>query len=98
MRHLQPIIEERERCIQVFGEDWPEKPVCRPPYEAIHEFMTAMRTIQDDMLMWLMDEARSKPRPLEEVVRRILALNFAAMNTTSNVRILTMLYLCDTAF
>ncbi|OCH91784.1 cytochrome P450 monooxygenase [Obba rivulosa] len=63
-KHLKPIIEEREKSLRDFGENWPEKP--------------------NDMLMWLMEEARGRPEPLEAVIKRILALNFAAMNTSSN--------------
>lgn len=37
----------------------------------------------NDMLMWLMNEARGVERSLEGVARRMLAINFAAIHTTS---------------
>ncbi|EMD41691.1 hypothetical protein CERSUDRAFT_79328, partial [Gelatoporia subvermispora B] len=64
MKHLQPIIEEREKQVQEFGDDWTEKP--------------------NDMLMWLLDEAREKPHMLEAVVKRILMLNFAAIHSSAS--------------
>ncbi|EMD42274.1 hypothetical protein CERSUDRAFT_79865 [Gelatoporia subvermispora B] len=38
----------------------------------------------NDMLMWLMDEARGKPDALDAVVKRILTINFAAIHSSSN--------------
>jgi hypothetical protein len=38
---------------------------------------------QDDMLMWLMSEAKGVERSLEGVARRLLLVNFGAIHTTS---------------
>ncbi|KAH0837795.1 hypothetical protein J3R83DRAFT_5979 [Lanmaoa asiatica] len=29
MKHLAPIIEERQRCLDKYGNNWVDKPVCR---------------------------------------------------------------------
>ena len=39
---------------------------------------------QNDMLMWLMSEAKGAERSLEGVARRLLFINFAAIHTTSS--------------
>jgi hypothetical protein len=38
---------------------------------------------QNDMLMWLMTEAKGVERSIEGFARRLLASNFAAIHTTS---------------
>jgi hypothetical protein len=40
---------------------------------------------QNDMLMWLMSEAKGVERSLEGLALRLLAVNFAAIHTTSMV-------------
>ena len=39
---------------------------------------------QNDMLMWLMSEAKGVERSLEGVARRLLLVNFASIHTTSS--------------
>jgi hypothetical protein len=39
---------------------------------------------QNDMLMWLMSEAKGVERSLEGVARRLLMVNFASIHTTSS--------------
>ncbi|KAI0320027.1 cytochrome P450 [Amylostereum chailletii] len=63
MRHLAPIITERQRKLAEYGTEWEDKP--------------------DDMLMWLMEAATGEERSLTNLSRRILAINFAAIHTTS---------------
>lgn len=41
---------------------------------------------QNDMLMWLMSEAKGAERSPEGLARRLLLVNFAAINATSLVR------------
>ena len=41
---------------------------------------------QDDMLMWLMSEAKGVERSLDGLARRLLFLNFASIQTISAVR------------
>jgi hypothetical protein len=38
---------------------------------------------QNDMLMWLMSEAKGVERSTEGLARRLLAINFASIHTTS---------------
>jgi hypothetical protein len=38
---------------------------------------------QNDMLMWLMSEAKGVERSVEGVARRLLSVNFASIHTTS---------------
>jgi hypothetical protein len=42
-----------------------------------------MADSQNDMLMWLMTEAKGVERSIEGYARRLLATNFAAIHTTS---------------
>ena len=39
--------------------------------------------LQNDMLMWLMKEAKGVERSVEGLARRLLVVNFAAIHTTS---------------
>lgn len=46
-----------------------------------------MDSPQNDMLMWLIEEAAEKPeRSVRTIVQRLLATNFAAIHTSTNVR------------
>jgi hypothetical protein len=47
--------------------------------------MPSLMRVQNDMLMWLMDESKGVERSLEGLARRILVVNFAAIQSTSNV-------------
>jgi hypothetical protein len=40
---------------------------------------------QNDMLMWLMEEAKGVERSLEGLARRLLTVNFAGIHSTSLV-------------
>jgi hypothetical protein len=51
----------------------------RPLYRVFHYTADS----QNDMLMWLMSEAKGVERSLEGVARRLLAINFVAIHTTS---------------
>jgi hypothetical protein len=41
--------------------------------------------VQNDMLMWLMSEAKGIEKSLDGLARRMLAINFASIHTTSLV-------------
>jgi hypothetical protein len=83
MEFIRPIVEERFARMEEFGEDWDDKPVCRSaPLDVV--VITNAR-VQNDMLMWLMSEAKGVERSLEGLARRLLVVNFAAIHTTSNV-------------
>ena len=47
--------------------------------------MLSLMRVQNDMLMWLMGEAKGIERSLEGLARRMLVINFAAIHTTSLV-------------
>jgi hypothetical protein len=49
--------------------------------------------VQNDMLMWLMSEAKGAERSLEGLARRLLVVNFAAIHTTSLVSHTTNLFI-----
>lgn len=41
--------------------------------------------VQNDMLMWLMNEAKGVEKLLEGLTRRMILINSASIHTTSNV-------------
>ncbi|KAF9246259.1 cytochrome P450 [Melanogaster broomeanus] len=69
MEHLGPIIEERQKCLDKYGTTWADKPICR----------------SNDLLSWLMDKAEGSERTVKSLTKRILAANFAAICTSSNI-------------
>ena len=69
--------------MEEFGEDWDDKPVRRSALLNVNVVINAEE--QNDMLMWLMSEAKGVERSLEGVARRLLTVNFASIHTTSNV-------------
>jgi hypothetical protein len=56
----------------------------RPLYLLVSHYTT---DLQNDMLMWLMSEAKGVERSLEGVARRLLVVNFAGIHTTSLVSV-----------
>lgn len=83
LKHLRPIIEERQQKIEEYGMDYPDKPVSRSPSNGYYVRNSSF--LQIDMLSWLMDEAQGQERTTESLTRRILTLNFAAIHTSSMV-------------
>ena len=69
--------------MEEFGEDWDDKPVCWSALLPV-EVIVNVR-VQNDMLMWLMDEAKGVEKSLEGLARRLLVVNFTAIHTTSIV-------------
>ena len=50
-----------------------------------------------DMLQWLLEEARAKGTPFDNVVEKVLLVNFGAIHTSSGVRFFVSyfaLFLC----
>ena len=84
------MVEERFAKIEEFGENWDDKPVrAHISITYIHVIIHAEK--QNDMLMWLMSEAKGVERSLEGLARRLLEINFAAISSTflvSHVNIL----------
>ena len=77
------MVEERLAKIEEFGENWDDKPVRLPISPDIHVIIHAEK--QNDMLMWLMSEAKGVERSLEGFARRLLVINFAGLFSTSLV-------------
>jgi hypothetical protein len=76
------MVEERFARMEEFGENWDDKPVRRPTLDT---HVTINQEKQNDMLMWLMSEAKGVERSLKGFARRLLIINFAAIFTTSLV-------------
>ena len=76
------MVEERFAKMEL-GENWDDKPVRQPPSLDTHVIVHAEK--QNDMLMWLMSEAKGVERSLEGLARRLFVVNFAAIFTTSLV-------------
>jgi len=83
MEFIRPMVEERFARMEEFGEDWDDKPVRRSASLNANVMINVEE--QNDMLMWLMSEAKGVERSLEGLARRLLVINFAAIYTTSIV-------------
>ena len=85
MELIEPMVKERFAKIdELGGETWEDAPVRGPVSSkkiVIHEVRQ-----QNDMLMWLMSEAKGVERSLEGLARRLLMVNLAAIHTTTSVR------------
>jgi hypothetical protein len=79
---IRPVVEERFAKMEEHGEDWGDKPVCWTVY-LVSPITRLIADPQNDMLMWLMSEAKGVERSVEGVARRLLAINFASIHTTS---------------
>ena len=77
------MVEERFAKMEEFGETWDDKPVRRPTSLGTHVIIHVEK--QNDLLMWLMSEAKGVERSVEGLARRLLEINFAAIFTTSLV-------------
>jgi hypothetical protein len=85
MEFIRPMVEDRFARMEEFGEDWDDKPVRRStPLNVIVAIITNAR-VQNDMLMWLLSEAKGIERSLAGLARRMLVINFVAIHSTSNV-------------
>jgi hypothetical protein len=77
---IRPMVEERFAKMEEYGEDWDDKPVCQTIVWYLSHYMADS---QNDMLMWLMSEAKGVERSVEGLARRLLLVNFAGIHTTS---------------
>jgi hypothetical protein len=84
MRHLVPIIQDRQRHIDEYGKDWVDKPVSRA-CQCFTQIISTNSHPQNDMLAWLMDEARGEEKSLRNLTLRVLIVNFSAIHTTTMV-------------
>ena len=83
MEFIRPMVEERFARMEEFGEDWDDKPVRRS--SSLSASVVVNAELQNDMLMWLMSEAKGVERSLGGLARRLLLVNFAGIHNTSNV-------------
>jgi len=82
---LRPIIEERLAKIEELGETWDEAPVCPAGLLSISSFVIHTKGLQNDMIMWLINEAKGVEKSLDGLARRMLMINFASIQTTAYV-------------
>ncbi|KAI9440521.1 cytochrome P450 [Lactarius indigo] len=59
------------------------KPMVEERFARMEEFGKDWDDKPNDMLMWLMDDAKGAERTLEGLAQRLLVVNFAAIHTTS---------------
>jgi hypothetical protein len=81
---IGPIVTERFAKMEELGESWDDVPVrilTSTGVSIVHEM-----EIQNDMLMWLMSEAKGVEKSLDGLARRMLFMNLASLHTTSRVR------------
>jgi hypothetical protein len=76
---IKPLVEERFAKMEEYGEDWDDKPVCQTIVPGISHHTADS---QNDMLMWLMSEAKGAERSAEGLARRLLFINFASIHST----------------
>ena len=78
--------------VEIHGEEWEDKPVSTPcPLRkgfvyVSRELRCRLLSLQRDLLQWLLDEARAKSTPFDNVVEKVLLVNFGAIHTSSGVR------------
>ena len=84
MAFIEPIVKERFAKLDELGETWEDAPVRDrdPVYVSVVQEVHK----QNDVLMWLMKEAKGVERSVEGLARRLLLVNFASIHTTSLVR------------
>ena len=89
MAFIEPIVKERFAKMDELGETWEDAPVRDPV--PVYLLLVHGADKQNDMLMWLMKEAKGVERSLEGLARRLLLVNFASIHTTALVRSLSCL-------
>ena len=80
---IRPTVEERFAKMEEYGEDWDDKPVCRTIVLVSIPLYDYMADSQNDLLMWLMAEAKGVERSVEGLALRMLTIKFSAIHTTS---------------
>jgi len=77
--HLGPVIDARRAMVE-HGANKAKQPVLSPSFD---------RWIKPDLLQFLMDSAMGEKAGTDELVSRVLMVNFAALHTTSLVIIIS---------
>lgn len=97
MKYLHRLIDDRRQYLSSTYDGSPEKPVrsVLSSLPSTHRVLNVV--IQNDLLMWLMEEAKGDEQSDRNLALRVLALNFAAIHTTSMVRS-SFFVSCSTAF
>jgi hypothetical protein len=62
------------------------------PYTVPSLFFVYAKSAQNDVLMWLMSEAKGVEKSLEGLTRRMLLVNFVSFHTTANVSCLPRVF------
>jgi len=70
-----------------YGADYSDKPVSRLEDSALESEYMALWALQNDFLMWAIEGAKGEEKTPLRLTNRILGLNFAAIHTSSMVRI-----------
>ncbi|KAI0245478.1 cytochrome P450 [Lactifluus subvellereus] len=78
---IRPLVEERLAKMEELGDAWNDAPVRQ--FVSFDILFSHAVGAQNDMLMWLMSEAKGVEKSVESLARRILLTNFASIHTTS---------------
>ena len=81
---IGPIVNERFVKMKELGEAWNDVPV-RIPISIEGSIVHGVK-VQNDMLMWLMSEAKGVERSLDGLARRMLFIYLTSIHSTSRVR------------
>lgn len=81
---IGPIVNERFVKMKELGEAWNDVPV-RIPISIGGSIVHGVK-VQNDMLMWLMSEAKGVERSLDGLARRMLFIYLTSIHSTSRVR------------
>ena len=85
---IGPIVNERFVKMKELGEAWNDVPV-RIPISIGGSIVHGVK-VQNDMLMWLMSEAKGVERSLDGLARRMLFIYLTSIHSTSRVRSCTL--------
>jgi len=80
---IRPMVEERFVKMEEYGEDWDDKLVCQICQISHLNLPHCSAEPQNDVLMWLMSEAKGVERSVEGLARRLLLLNLASIQSTT---------------
>ncbi len=84
LKYVAPVIEERRRNMELYGQEWADKPVCMATSRDSDNIL--IMTLQNDLLQWLLDSPAGQAESVPDMAQRLLVLNFASIHTSSMVR------------
>ncbi|KAF8330122.1 cytochrome P450 [Amanita rubescens] len=86
LRHIGPLVKEREGLETRYGKDWQDRPVRRIFFSPMTPSLRSFRE-QNDILTWLVEISKGQePWTAREITSCILLINFAAIRTTTLAR------------